>query len=225
MSGIKVFWMEPTDLVRVRLRVYRITGETPCGKGCKDTSVGLHESAPRTAWIEDLPDGCHRDRTELVPADDARWPTACAHCGVPFVGDDVVRQLWAEQLYRGSPDGQIYTVRDFPPGAMWNADWLADHPAFTGPDGLSLHVVLPNRSTWCVDSQCSNCTRPQGVPVPDKPGCTHFERTHYCWVRHGDPRTGDVHVDKNGNTCAAGAGSIISGNWHGFLHNGHLVPC
>jgi hypothetical protein len=34
------------------------------------------------------------------------------------------------------------------------------------------------------------------------------------------PKTGRLHVDKNGNTCAAGAGSIITGKWHGFLHNG-----
>ena len=45
---------------------------------------------------------------------------------------------------------------------------------------------------------------------------------HRCWVRHGRPEDGTLHVDKNGQTCAAGAGSIQTHNWHGFLHNGVL---
>ena len=51
------------------------------------------------------------------------------------------------------------------------------------------------------------------------------DNVHKCWVRHGRPEDGTLHVDKNGKTCAAGAGSILTSKWHGFLHNGHLVPC
>ena len=53
----------------------------------------------------------------------------------------------------------------------------------------------------------------------------HYEdaRPHKCWVRHGDPRTGIVTVDKNGVTCGAGAGSIATRGWHGFLREGMLV--
>lgn len=58
----------------------------------------------------------------------------------------------------------------------------------------------------------SNCTMPD-------------DKNHKCWVRHGRPEDGTLHVDKNGHTCAAGAGSIVAGNYHGFLHNGHLTPC
>lgn len=44
---------------------------------------------------------------------------------------------------------------------------------------------------------------------------------HRCWVRHGT--VGDpLQVDKNGNTCAAGAGSIQNAGWHGYLKNGIL---
>jgi lambda family phage portal protein len=49
--------------------------------------------------------------------------------------------------------------------------------------------------TWDIDGRASNCTRPD-------------DDTHRCWVRHGDPRTGVVHVDKDGDTCGAGSGSI-----------------
>jgi len=48
---------------------------------------------------------------------------------------------------------------------------------------------------------------------------------HRCWVRHGRPEDGTLHVDKNGVTCAAGAGSIVAGNFHGFLHGGFLTSC
>jgi hypothetical protein len=56
--------------------------------------------------------------------------------------------------------------------------------------------------------RASNCTMPNDM-------------LHRCWVRHGNPPM--ITVDKNGPTCGAGAGSILSGNWHGFLRNGELV--
>jgi hypothetical protein len=226
---IKVFWLERTELVQVRLRVYRYDAAAPCvaprnGWTCCDADVVIFPEAPRSAWVEDLPDGDHRSR-ELVSEDDPRWPRTCETCGIAFDAS-ATRQLWTDALYRGARDGQLYTLREAPVGAMWNADWLAGkaRDAWTGPDGLSLHVRTPG-GDWCVDGECSNCTRKQDVPVPDKPGWTRFERSHYCWVRHGDPRTGDVHVDKDGVTCEAGAGSIITGGWHGFLHHGYLTPC
>jgi hypothetical protein len=41
---------------------------------------------------------------------------------------------------------------------------------------------------------------------------------HRCWVRHGEPPR--ITVDKNGPTCQAGAGSILAGDYHGFLRDG-----
>lgn len=63
-----------------------------------------------------------------------------------------------------------------------------------------------------IDGRASNCTMPD-------------DNVHKCWVRHGRPEDGTLHVDKNGNTCAAGAGSIATPNFHGFLHNGDLSAC
>ena len=62
---------------------------------------------------------------------------------------------------------------------------------------------------WHIDGPCTNCTRPN--------------EPHKCWVRHGDPP--NLTVDKKGDTCAAGAGSILTNEWHGFLRNGELVRC
>lgn len=207
--------MKPTELVHVRLRVYQ-------HEPYKELYAKvLHPWAYRKDWVEDYETAwgsemrtVHRSRDEKIPEE--LWP----------VRDDpgITRQLWCDTLYEGAPDKKLYTMRNFPVGAMWDADWLSDVAAYTGPDGISLHVRTPG-GDWCVDSQASNCDKPQDQPVPDKPGWKKFVRTHYCWVRHGDPRTGNVHVDKNGNTCGAGAGSIIVGNFHGFLHNSYLAPC
>jgi hypothetical protein len=91
---------------------------------------------------------------------------------------------------------------------MWDAWWMPG--SWRGSDGIALMVRCPNGSDWHVDGRASNCT------LPD-------DRVHKCWVRHGDPRGCRVTVDKNGNTCAAGGGSIIAGDYHGFLVDGVLT--
>lgn len=74
--------------------------------------------------------------------------------------------------------------------------------------GPQLYVILPDQSPWNIDSRARNCTLP-----------ADFD--HRCWIRHGTPPA--ITVDKNGPTCAAGAGSIQSGSWHGWLRGGELV--
>ena len=224
-----VFWLEPTDQVRVRLRRYRDT-EDPCPQGgyC-DASVIIADRAPASVWVEERVDEerdrpVYRTRDELVARDDARWPTSCSRCGRDFINDDR-KQVWADDLYTGAPSGELVTLRDAPPGSAYDAWWLPEW--YRGPDGIALMVVLPNGHPWHVDGQASNCTRPQ----QERRGRTVVTpRSHYCWIRHGDPRdpqgtrTGQkLHVDKRGDTCAAGAGSIVAGNYHGFLHNGALT--
>lgn len=80
-------------------------------------------------------------------------------------------------------------------------------PSFTFFDGPHLCVQTPG-GRWVIDSRASNC----GLP---------FDYEHRCWIRHGDPPA--ITVDKHGVTCAAGAGSIQCGNYHGFLVDGHLT--
>jgi hypothetical protein len=96
-----------------------------------------------------------------------------------------------------------------PPGASWDAWWYPHNDLWRGPDGIALMVRLPNGRDWSVDGAASNCTR-KGEP-------------HKCWIRHGDPRRADVTVDKQGDTCAAGAGSIQADDYHGFLRAGVLT--
>lgn len=141
---------------------------------------------------------------------DERWPTKCAHCGRP-VPPEATRQIFRTRLYdtkSGKPE----------PGDMF---WSALHhdpehkrhycpwDNCNDPRG-HLIVVLPDGYQWDTDSRASNCTMKE-------------DKLHRCWVRHGEPP--QIHVDKNGLTCQAGAGSIASPGYHGFLHNGELTSC
>lgn len=83
---------------------------------------------------------------------------------------------------------------------------------WTNCNGRHLHVILPNGGYWAIDSRAGNCTMRQ-------------DTVHRCWIRHGEAPL--ITVDKNGLTCQAGAGSIMSSSgeppYHGFLRNGVLV--
>lgn len=138
------------------------------------------------------------------------FPTSCEACGRPFT--DPIRQIFLDSVYSRSDSGLPVILRDAPAGACWDAYWIRHDSdgRRTGPDGVSLVVRCPGGHDWMTDGPASNC---------DQPG-----RPHKCWVRHGDPRKCDLTVDKGspGESCNAGAGSIITPQWHGFLTAGVL---
>jgi hypothetical protein len=109
-------------------------------------------------------------------------------------------------VYRCLSTGEERDTTELPIGAL---TWYDDGAAYKGPDGHSIMCKLPDGKTWYIDSRATNCTMPN-------------DSVHRCWVRHGT--IGDrLTVDKNGNTCAAGAGSIATDKYHGFLRDGKLV--
>ena len=209
------FWLENTDRCRFGLRRYSSTaGNTwTCQSGWHEAT---RVTAEGPAVYKPVAAAEHREhevgRRTLVasldtPHDDPRWPVTCdAGCGYRFAEDDHWQDT-QHQLYQRTDTGALLTLRDAPPGASWDAWWMPDY--WRGPDGIALMVKCPNGHEWHVDSEASNCTR-KGEP-------------HECWVRHGDPRQANLTVDKNGDTCAAGAGSILAGDYHGFLQAGVLT--
>lgn len=202
----QTYWLEPTDRVELGLRRY----SSPDGSGFT-CEAGHHKALVK---IGQAPAIFRQEKYGKVlatrvatPRDDPRWPTNCA-CGYAFTEDDHWQGEWQELLYRRSDTGEETTLRDAPPGASWDAWWMPFGER--GADGIHLMVRCPNGRDWHVDGQASNCTRPG-------------DKTHKCWVRHGDPRAANLTVDKNGETCAAGAGSIQAGDYHGFLQAGVLT--
>jgi hypothetical protein len=139
-------------------------------------------------------------------ASDPRWPTKCEGCDYQFKPGDEW-QVFPESLVKRLDTGEITTTDDAPVGAMWFMK--REFGSWIGPDGKTLVVKTPG-GTWYVDSEASNCTKKN-------------DYVHKCWCRHGiAPK---ITVNKIGNTCQAGAGSILIGNYHGFLRNGFLESC
>lgn len=136
-----------------------------------------------------------------LPNPSRDWEGKCEQCGaaIPWQDAEVrlgggTKQIW------DTPSGNIE------PGCMyWMDDYRDRCLHWDNCEGRHLHAVLPNGHPWDIDSRARNCNRPD-------------DRQHRCWVRTGEPP--NITVGKGGNTCSAGAGSIVSRDYHGFLING-----
>lgn len=197
MRRVKCFMLEPTEKIDRKLRRYS-RDNTP---DCCPTNPGQYSYHNASVPL----DVATKDEDTQWPHDDPRWPKMCK-CGYEFKDSDNW-QLFTETVWRRTDTGEETTLRNAPGGAMYFADWYEGMKWACGPDGKSLCVVLPNGRTWMIDSRANNCTLPN-------------DNEHKCWVRHGTPP--EITVDKAGLTCGAGAGSILSGDYHGFLRNGFL---
>lgn len=251
--NVQTFFCEPTGLVRGWLRRY-VSGSKcphPANHGYHNAERLVINEAP--ALFE-----ATEETFKHFSKTDRRWPQTC-ECGYVF-NDDCSWQYMTRKIYRRLDTGQTFVMRppfgeQAPLGAMWDANWDNEDPSLDrriGADRIALQVMIPYGHVWTPDARASNCTSPCkhcGVEYQfhKTPNCSNpgdgreWTRGQYqdsvpehrCWVRHGDPRTGVVHVDKNGLTCRAGAGSILfKGNpargvpdYHGFLHHGKLTNC
>lgn len=213
----RISWWTPTNIERQWLRRYSSSDTHKCestGHYCNAMfALGEHEiSFDSKGYIIS-------DRGNKPSNDDPRWPNNCDSCGKAFSDSDPY-QLFGKQIYVCEATDQRSTLEEAPIGAVWNAWWIADRRKdgptgsgyMVGPDHRSLVVRLPDNSDWHIDNRASNCTMKD-------------DDTHHCWVRHGRPEDGNLHVDKNGYTCSAGAGSIATPKFHGFLHNNELYDC
>lgn len=200
---IKVFFCEPTKKYTQELRRY--SNDRACIKDASKYSY-CNASVYLTTF-ESEPQPVSGD--DINFEGDPRWPKHCERCSQPFFPEDHF-QVNYERIYRRIDTGEEMTLRLMPVGACWNAFWMTDRGHDVGFDGRSLVCRVPGGYDWMIDGGCSNCTKPD-------------DDIHKCWVRHGKPEDETIHVDKNGNTCSAGGGSIDTGKWHGFLHNGYLV--
>lgn len=148
---ITCFLAEHTDTERLWLRRYGKSGVSGCPGpfSCHDAKTLFGETHVRWNPPRDGRGATYSTDESLAPPhDDPRWPRAC-DCG--YVFDDADHwQLFGLLLYRRvDGTGELFTDRDAPPGAMWNADWLL--PAYAGPDGKSLMVQTPG-GPWAIDS-------------------------------------------------------------------------
>lgn len=207
--NVKCFYLVETGDMKRYLRRYE-TGDCPLNPG----QYSYHQNMVEIDTVKHEPNTTIKmDEKEVdaPPLTDPRWPVACK-CGHKFV--DAEKQLFIEKVYERTDTGERMILRDAPPGAMYNAWWNPE--CWKGKDGLALVVRCPDGHDWNIDAVCSNCTLPN-------------DKSHRCWLRHG--KVPNITVDKVGpadngdTTCAAGAGSIQTPKWHGFLRGGELVVC
>jgi hypothetical protein len=197
----KTFLTQPTELAALYLRRYVSASGGQCSgaKSYHDNMVYFGE-----VGIKVDAEGCWSETERInLPHDDPRWPTHCT-CGLAFTEADEWQEFH-DRLYTDGP--RTWPKRELPVGAMFYADWLPSNMFWDNKTDGHLTVITPG-GEWNIDQRASNCTLP-------------YDRLHRCWVRHGEPPM--VHVDKAGHTCAAGAGSILLQNYHGFLHYGNLT--
>ena len=218
---VRCFLIEPTDDMRHYLRRYTRRSDAPRATGGWTCEQGWHEARALVGTVpaERDEDGyVSGDLTPTTGHDDRRWPQECDKgCGYHFTENDQW-QDFLDHIYRRVDTGELTTIRDAPDGAMWDAWWYP----WKGPDGKCIGVRCPGGGEWIIDSVASNCTiHPATGPrtiLPYNPDPNSAPEAHRCWIRHGEPP--NLTVDKNGHTCAAGAGSILAGDYHGFLRDG-----
>lgn len=228
MSQVACFFIEPTDRVRQKLRRYKSSRwdaalnkaiyDNPCPlSGGSHNAETLIEDAPVLPDERDGYEGYIRNGAsgEMERyASDPRWPAQCA-CGYQFTDADA-RQVFCDLIYSRADTGEEMTLRDAPAGAMWFAQWVAH---FFRPQlsGGPLVVKLPDGTEWQIDSMATNCAMKDDFK----------QERHHCWVIEGAPNAQPprITIGKGGPTCGAGAGSIQSPGYHGFLRNGVLESC
>ena len=153
------------------------------------------------------PDGPLHENISAYNTPIKHFPTHCT-CGYEFQDGDEKQIFSLGQYVCDEKPGELYNIREAPPGAIWRATWYEDIKSLCGVDGRAYIIQTPGGS-WHIDGTASNCNLP-GVE-------------HKCWCRHGEAP--NFTVDKTGVTCSAGAGSILFPNYHGFLRDGYLVDC
>lgn len=160
MADVKCFLMLPSERVKVSLRRFTFGNakpdrpDFPCpgrsnGDGHDSGFRVIIENDERPRWQDAAMDGTHRTRALVAPIDE-RWPLMCVWCHQEFP-PEAERQVWSDLLYFGAPDARMYTRRDMPAGAMFDAPELHSVKPWCGPDGKALHVVLPDGTTWHID--------------------------------------------------------------------------
>lgn len=219
------FLLVPTDRVALSLRRYvaykwneatqKSLPRVVCGRGDYGCDASEQVAEADVAWETRTREDGSTWRTYACAADvgtykgDPRWPTHCA-CGIAFIDADEW-QVFRDMIWRRVDTGEEQPFRRHGskvPGAMWDASyWDTDQ----GYDGKAMHVICPGGVEWTIDGRASNCTLPN-------------DKVHRCWLRTGEPP--NLTVGKSGlpgqTTCQAGAGSIGTRNWHGFLSAGRL---
>lgn len=179
----KMFLVEPAGIFRRSLRRFWNYGLGRHSGHYHDASVVIKEQCS-------CPEPGGRSTSGEGWEDDPRWPARCA-CGYAFVPEDH-RQMNEELLYKGAPDGRLYTLRSHPPGAIWRAIWMekeTENP-YAAPDGKVWCLKLPGDTEWLIYSFSSGPDRRKWDVHGTLPNITvhpsvNAEGYYHGWIKDG----------------------------------------
>lgn len=184
-SRYQCFLLEPTNQTERSLRRYQGDLKCPGIYGYHNASVPFgigrcHEESGegRKVWKWD-------DESEDPVHEDLRWPTKCDNCEYLFQPADEW-QVSREVLYVRKDTGVTMTLRNCPPGAMWDADWYPDK----GPDGRALCVALPpdgGFDYWFIDGPSKGGGKWTRTGEPPNITATPsiLSTRYHGWLRNG----------------------------------------
>lgn len=190
----RCFMVEPSEFGQRSLRRY---GGNP--KTCSKTFPGSMSCHNSERVIDDkfaMPEGPGRSTLKEGYEGDSRWPKQCS-CGYSFHPEDHW-QVNEQRLYRGSPDGKLYVLRDLPPGAIWRATWLEDvvgNP-YASPDGKVWALMMPSGSEWIVYGPAAGGGK--WTVQGELPRITVSPSIHQVGYYHGFVRDGVISDDCEG---------------------------
>jgi len=173
------FLLAPTDKARLKLRRYK------SGSGTCEGADAYHNASTPFAVVPANLDkqGYLQPCDQLAPShDDPRWPTKCEGCAYEFQEEDKW-QLFQEMLYVRPDTGEVFTLREAPVGAMWDAFWLP----WKGSDGRSLVVMTP-AGEWSIDGPSESggyWTRTGEPPRISVQPSIHFPGKYHGWLTNG----------------------------------------
>ena len=187
----KCFLTEPSEYSQKSFRRY--SG----GSKCDIPKTKIHDAEividPQilASLVEDA--GTIPDEDDMS---DPRWPKVCG-CGYKFHVEDSWQQN-VTRLYQGSPDGNLYILRDLPIGAMWDAHWLKDATPdrYTGPDGKAWCVMMPGGVEWIVYSYATGPEpRSKWAVQGTVPNITVHPSINLVGIYHGFVTSGVISED------------------------------
>lgn len=198
-GSIQCFLLVPLGIEAVSLRRYSRDGQKcpgPFGYHNAHFHLGDSPELNVATHCDGIPDGSD----ERPAASDPRWPAKCEHCDYIFAPADNY-QRFAENLFRRSDNGEVTTIRQAPPGAMWFADW---YPAsFGSPSFMAKpeserkrgHLILRcpggdwdidsksrNGDGWTRTGEAPNVTANPSILIPDD---VKGGELFHGWLREG----------------------------------------
>lgn len=187
MAGWKVFISKPSEFSRRSLRRYASGSKCPKGPFSYHNAEAVID--PQFVATKD------DERGLLGPYRlDRRWPKQC-DCGYEFQSGDAW-QVNVHRLY-DTPHDQLYVLRDLPPGAAWEAPWLAAAGSrWAGPDGKAWCIMFPGGVEWVVYGPSSS-----GKPWDVRgtmPNITVHPSIGLSGVYHGLLKKGIISEDADG---------------------------